>query len=146
MATKTALLGDPVRHSVSAPVFREIFNGRGIVDYEHHLIRVPKHRANTLLPLTIEDLRRKGFLGVNVTLPFKETVSSVCDYLSKTSYRCKAVNVLRFEGDQVVGHNTDGSAATAALHALLPLSGGALVIFGAGGTARAIAFSAAEEG
>lgn len=145
MQVVTALLGNPVKHSVSPCVLREIFNEKGILNYEHRLILVPTERAYVELSRTITALRDEGLLGVNVTLPFKEIATGICDSLSDTSKLCGVVNVLRYDKQGIIGNNTDGLAAIAAFKAVHPFSGGSMVVFGAGGAARAIAFAGAGE-
>lgn len=141
----TALLGDPVSHSVSPSVLREIFHESGICNYEHRLILVPKERADIELPRMIEALKNEGLLGVNITLPFKEMAAGICASLSDISKLSGVVNVLRYDKEGVIGNNTDGEAAIGALKVLHPLAGSSMLIFGSGGAARAIAFAAAIE-
>jgi shikimate dehydrogenase len=91
--------------------------------------------------------RRKleGLRGVNVTHPFKEKVFGLVEVSEPMMRRVGAVNTVRFEGNQ--GFNTDYSGFIKAFKHVLPNENpGSVLIIGAGGAGRAVAFALAELG
>ncbi|WP_112320855.1 shikimate dehydrogenase [Oceanibium sediminis] len=90
----------------------------------------------------IRALPKLGFRGVNLTIPFKETVLGMADSISDRASLIGAANTLTFREDgSIYADNTDGigfleSVREAAPH-WSPKSGPALVL-GAGGAARAV--------
>ena len=58
----------------------------------------------------------------------------------------KAINTVHFHEGRVFGYNTDGTGALDALEERGPVQGKSLVILGAGGSAKAIAFEAKKQG
>src|SRR5690348_11338837 len=81
-----------------------------------------------------------GFRGLNVTIPHKETVLALCepDALAR---EVGAVNTLAFEGDRVLGYNTDVHGFRMLLGETGVAPVGRVLILGAGGAARAVAMA-----
>jgi len=131
---KLAVIGDPVEHSRSPQLHRGFLDAAGI-DGTYDTIRVTRTHAAT----AIEGLRRDGFTGCNVTYPLKEEVLAACGVLTEEAQRAQAVNTIFF-GREVVGTNTDGIGARAALEALIdePIALKRVGVLGYGATARAI--------
>jgi shikimate dehydrogenase len=90
------------------------------------------------LPTIVAELRDGRWRGLNVTLPHKVAVLSLCDRVDADARVIGAVNTLSVEGGSVIGTNTDvlGLYASIAPYELV-LRGGHVVILGAGGAARA---------
>jgi shikimate dehydrogenase len=90
--------------------------------------------------LAVEGLRAAGLRGINVTIPHKEAAFALCAEVDEAARSAGVVNTLVFDGDRVVGSNTDGSGFIANLrdHHVDPRAGPALIL-GAGGAARAVA-------
>jgi len=90
---------------------------------------------------------RENFLGFNVTIPHKVEIIKFLDNLSKDAELIGAVNTVKFDDGDSTGFNTDGIGA---IHALEKtgeqVNGKRVLILGAGGAARAIAFQLAMEG
>ena len=131
---KLALIGDPVSHSRS-PEIQRAFLHEEEIDGSYVAIRVP-------LPNTVSVVRRMrldGYTGINVTYPLKEEALVACDALTDEAQRAGAVNTVFF-GAQILGHNTDGIGARAALEALLEdsIALKRIGVLGYGATARAI--------
>ena len=51
-----------------------------------------------------------GFLGFNITIPYKTEVIKYVDELSDEALLTGAVNTVKFEGGRIKGYNTDGKA------------------------------------
>ena len=109
--------------------------------------------AFTYVPFAITDLagavvgmRALGIRGFGVSQPFKEQVIALLDDLDPLAARIGAVNTIVNDGGRLVGHNTDWIGATRALEEVRSLSGARVLLLGAGGAARAIAFGLHERG
>jgi shikimate dehydrogenase len=82
-----------------------------------------------------------GMEGVSVTVPHKQSVLGLMDSVDPVAKRLGAVNTIVRRGRELRGFNTDAEAALAPLRAALPLAGRRVAVLGAGGAARALAFT-----
>jgi len=130
-----AVIGHPIAHSLSPALFAEFARAGGI-DLDYRAVDVSPEALGATLLEWRADAR---FVGCNVTMPHKERIMSLLDGCSDAARACFAVNVVRRDGDNLIGENTDvtGIAATLAGRAFSPNSGSA-VVFGAGGGASAV--------
>jgi shikimate dehydrogenase len=139
MKTIYAVFGDPVEHSMSPVMHNAAYTALGM-DCEYHKFRVTK---NDLYD-AIMGARAMGFGGLNLTIPLKETALGIVDP-DPLCGAIGAVNTVEFKDGTVIGHNTDGIGALNALISsgiVIPNSN--VLILGAGGAARAVAFALAE--
>ena len=115
MTTHVALIGRPVSHSRSPRMHNAAFAALGL-DWYYSAFEVDDPLA------AVAALVRLGFVGTNVTIPFKRDVVAACDEADGES-----VNTLVFAGGRVVGSNTDREilAGIAARRACLIGAGGA---------------------
>ena len=107
----------------------------------HHL-----HWRYVNMEVTPEDLgaavrgtMAMGFRGFNCSLPHKVTVIPHLDGLGESAAVMGAVNCVVRRGDKFIGENTDGKGFLKSLAAVIDPKGRSVVLFGAGGAARAIA-------
>jgi shikimate dehydrogenase len=93
-------------------------------------------------------LPRLGFLGCNVTMPYKALAAQVAHSRSDTVERCGMANVLLVRRDGTIhAESTDGVAATGAIADRgVDLRGGHVVIVGAGGAATEAAVACIDAG
>jgi shikimate dehydrogenase len=91
-------------------------------------------------------MRALGMRGLGVSQPFKERVLPFLDIVDQVATRIGAVNTIVNESGRLVGHNTDWVGAIRALEEVRPLGGARVLLLGAGGAARAIAFGLQERG
>ncbi|MCK4928743.1 MAG: shikimate dehydrogenase [Methanosarcinales archaeon] len=141
MKTLYAVFGDPVEHSLSPVMHNAAFAALGM-DCEYHKFRVTKDDLNE----AINGAKAMGFGGLNLTIPLKEKAIRLVepDLLAEA---IGAVNTIEFTKDGLVGHNTDGIGAVNALKSsgiVIPHSN--VLILGAGGAARAVAYQLAADG
>lgn len=120
MTTEIALLGHPVSHSLSPPMQNAAFAALGL-NWRYTAYDVEDVAA------AVADLRERGFLGANVTIPHKQAAAALCDEAEG-----EAVNTLDFRAGRVVGWNTDKEilAGVDATRACLIGAGGAAVALG----------------
>ena len=137
------LIGFPVKHSISAAFQQAAFDHLGMkAQYE-----VWEVTAEELEDKLVE-LREPDHLGANVTIPHKETVIRLLDYVDDLARRIGAVNTIVNQGGHLVGFNTDAQGFLAALRqdGGFEPRGRSAVLLGAGGAARAAASILVEEG
>jgi shikimate dehydrogenase len=94
----------------------------------------------------VRGAKAMGFRGFNCSLPHKVTVIEHLDGLGESAALMGAVNCVVRRGDQFIGENTDGKGFLRSLEAVEAPSGKNVVLFGAGGAARAIAVELALAG
>jgi shikimate dehydrogenase len=94
----------------------------------------------------VRGARAMGFAGFNCTIPHKVAVIPHLDEIGESARLMGAVNCVVRRGDRLVGENTDGKGFVCALQTLTPITGRRVVLFGAGGAARAIGVELALAG
>ncbi len=92
--------------------------------------------------------RRLSLDGFNVTVPYKETVLSYLDGLNPFARSIGAVNTVVRKGNRWIGFNTDADGFVRSLEkeARFRIRGKRILILGAGGSARAVAYALASRG
>jgi shikimate dehydrogenase len=137
-----ALIGDPVEKSLSPTMHNAAFEALGL-DCAYVALRVPKET----LADAVAGIRAIRLAGFNVTRPHKVNIIGLLDRLDKSAKMVGAVNVVKNVGGKLIGFNTDGEGAVRALKEKIGnLSSKKILLLGAGGAARAIAFSLAQVG
>jgi len=137
------LLAHPVDH-VKAPSFvNPAFHSLGL-DW----FLFPMHVRPGNLEAAVRGLMKAdNILGVNLTIPHKETMARLCDELGPNGRLTGTVNAVRFEAGRLVGEMFDGVGLVAGQREHgIEMAGRSALISGAGGAGRAIAFSYAQEG
>lgn len=138
------VFGDPIGHSLSPAMHNAAFSALGM-DCVYHAFRVrPENLERAIL-----GAEAMGFGGLNLTVPLKETALKLdCIKPDPLAARIGAVNTVVFEkAGEITGYNTDGlGAKKALLEAAVEIKGSKIVVAGAGGAARAIAFQLATDG
>jgi len=90
---------------------------------------------------------RRAFAGVNVTIPHKESVLQYLDELSQEASAIGAVNTIVCAGGRLIGYNTDAPGFISGLdEAGISYRNKRVLLLGAGGAARAIAYALKEKG
>lgn len=128
-----AVFGNPIAHSRS-PAIHTRFAAACAQDmaYEARLAPLDAFAAS------IREFVAAGGKGANVTVPFKEEAFRLCTALTPRAERAGAVNTLVFNGDSILGDNTDGAGLLRDIEHNLaqPLAGRRVLLLGAGGAAR----------
>jgi shikimate dehydrogenase len=128
--------GWPVKHSRSPLIHGYWLHEYGLGGTYELAEIAPEKFADFL-----ENLGTLGYVGGNVTVPYKEKAFSHCAGLTKVAANLKAVNTLWMESGKLWGDNTDVSGFLAALDSDAPgweQNCQKAVVLGAGGAARAI--------
>ena len=142
-AKMVGLIGDPVSHSVSPEMHNAAYKELNL-NYKYISIKVAKKD----LKAALDDIRKKDFAGVNVTVPHKEAVILLLDEVTKLPRLIGAVNTIKNENGKLVGYNTDGAGFVESLKedGKIDPKGKNVVLIGAGGGAKAVAIMLAEAG
>jgi len=117
--------------------------------YRHHGLdvryincEVPPDRLGD----AVRGARAMGWIGFHCSLPHKVSVIAHLDGLGESAALMGAVNCAVRRGDQLIGENTDGKGFLKSLRQAIDPRGKRVVLFGAGGAARAIAVELALAG
>ena len=94
----------------------------------------------------IAGMRALGIRGFGISMPFKVDVIPLLDRLDPLASQIGAVNTIVNDGGELCGHNTDAWGVSRALQEAMSLRGRSALIIGAGGAARAVAFSLVRVG
>ena len=131
--SKYAVVGNPVAHSLS-PEIHEAFAKQFGDNISYEKIEIPLGEFESY----IEDLISEGYKGVNVTIPFKVDAYRFSTKTTAYARQATAANTLKFEGNKVLGENTDGIGFVQDLKGRLnfSLKNKNILILGAGGSVR----------
>ena len=135
MTDSYAVIGNPIAHSRSPAIHAAFASATGHdVDYGRLLAPLDGFTATALR------FRDEGGRGLNVTLPFKLEAFALATELTARAAAAGAVNVLAFDGDRILGDNTDGVGLVRDIEERLglPLGGASVLLLGAGGAARGV--------
>jgi 3-dehydroquinate dehydratase/shikimate dehydrogenase len=134
------VIGDPVGHSLSPLMQNAAFAVRRMdAVYLPFLVHDLKDFLAAVEPL--------GIRGFSVTLPHKQRILSHLDDCDPLAQKIGAVNTVVVRGrGKLYGYNTDYVGVLRTLEQRIPLRGSRVLIFGAGGAARAVAFALARAG
>lgn len=138
-----AVIGSPVRHSMSPAIHNAAFAATG---FDGVYLAMPVEAGRG--PAAVQAMREYGWLGLSVTMPHKPDVLAECDVVTAPAQALGAANCLFWSGDKIVGDNTDGEGYIRGLAAGLGVtpSGLRCAMVGAGGAARAVVRALADAG
>lgn len=137
----TAAFGQPISENPTQVMIEAAYRHHAL-DWRYLTIEV----AANGLGDAVQGARAMGFVGFNCTIPHKIAVIKHLDGLGESAELMQAVNCVVRRGDQLIGENTDGKGFVKAVRAVRDPSGSRVVIFGAGGAARAISVEMALAG
>jgi shikimate dehydrogenase len=139
---KYGVVGNPIAHSRSPEIHQRFAQQvRQRLSYERIEAPLDGFEDKALA------LREAGYAGINVTLPFKIDAAKLADDLTPRARLAGAVNTLKFDGDTIIGDNTDGVGFVRDLRERLQfsLSNCTVLILGAGGVVRGLIGSVLDE-
>ncbi|MCL2655087.1 MAG: shikimate dehydrogenase [Coriobacteriia bacterium] len=149
ISTRFAVIGTPIKHSLSALLHTAVFTELGL-PWQTMLVDPKDTEGFSCL---IKGIRsgEAGYAGANITIPYKEAVIEFCDELKAPATGCGAVNTLwRDSAGRLIGGNSDADGFLEALRLELKVDPAddvhSAVICGTGGAARAVASALASAG
>ena len=138
------VIGSPISHSQSPRL-----HGYWLRRYAVPGFYIPMEIAHDDLEETLRTLPKMGFVGLNVTIPHKETVLNIADQVSDRASLSGAANTLSFQNGKIHADNTDVHGFLENLRQGAPdwhASAGPAAVLGAGGAARAVISALIEAG
>jgi shikimate dehydrogenase len=138
-----AVIGDPVKHSLSPVIFNAAFDAVGL-EWVYVAFEVASGEAAAAL----DAMRALGIEGYSVTMPHKAAVADAVDRRSDAAEALGAVNCVTRRGDLLLGDNTDadGFLDALVLDEGFDPTGKRCVVVGAGGAGRAVAWTLGRHG
>lgn len=135
------LIGFPLSHSFSEKYFTDKFINEEIDDCIYKLFPLEN----------IEDVRllfeiEKNIKGLNVTIPYKESIIEYLDNLDPVAQKIGAVNCIVVDEIQRIGYNTDHAGFRDALKPLLKPQHTQALVLGTGGASKAVIYTLRELG
>ena len=141
---KACIIGDPVAHSRSPMIHCYWLRQLGLPgSYEREQVTAAD------FPAFVASLRDRGYVGGNVTVPHKEAAFKAAGHVDPSAIAIGAINTLYFEGDVLVGANTDVTGFIANLDWRLPgwrTQSHRTLVIGAGGGARGVLYGLLQAG
>lgn len=134
------LIGDPVRQSLSSFTHNLMFRHHHVNALYLKMGILPEN----LLPSLVL-LQKIGFSGLSVTMPHKQTIYPLVQKVIFPADQIKAINTLVIKEGQMIGYNTDGIGCIKAIQNKTPIKNKKILILGAGGAAKAIAYEALNQ-
>ena len=142
------LIGANIMGSLSPALFADAFDAAGI-DGFYHLIDVDRLRERRLTRL-LDAVKTAGFVGANITYPFKQDVLPLLDAIDPEAAQIGAINTVAIGPDgRTTGYNFDRRGWRHSFENTLgPDSArdATVVMVGAGGAGRAVAFALMDLG
>ena len=142
MKPRACVMGHPVAHSRSPMLHGYWLRTLGIDGAYEFQDKTPEE-FETFFP----NLKANGFVGGNITQPHKEAAFRLVHRRERAADKIGAVNTVWYEGDSLIGGNTDWLGiveALDAIHAGWDATPGKTVVLGAGGSARASVYAFTE--
>lgn len=131
---KFGLIGKKLEHSFSPSFFKNYFE-TNYINGRYEAIEIPELSEVVLAPIFSE------YEGLNVTIPYKETIIPFLDELSPEAKEIGAVNTIRIQNGQTIGYNTDAFGFHQSIKPFLTNRHERALILGTGGAAKAIAYT-----
>lgn len=138
-----AVIGDPVRHSLSPVLHNAAF---AALDLDWVYVALPVRAGDG--GRAVAAMAALGIEGLNVTMPHKAAAAEAVDRCTPVAARLGAVNTVVRSADGLLGESTDGEGFVTALRLDegFDPAGARCLVVGAGGAARAVVLALAEAG
>ncbi len=135
------VIGEPIEHTLSPLMHNAAFEALKL-DYVFLAFRVKPAEVES----AVNGMRALNIRGLNITMPHKSTVIKHLDRVDLSAQIVNSVNTVLNKENLLFGFNTDGVGALKALKENgVELKGRKVLLLGAGGAARAIAYTMAKE-
>ena len=147
------LAGFPLEHSFSPRMHNAALNSLGLSG-EYRLFPIPPCPNPTdQIARLLDQVRRGEVHGLNVTIPYKQSIMMQVDEYTPEAQAIGAINTVFRKGNKLIGTNTDAAGFLADLSRFFPVEKWSLnphnlsaLVLGAGGSARAVVYALASSG
>lgn len=144
--TNLGLIGWPLEHSLSPQIHQAALHELKIFGQYCLYAIEPNNIQGIAFVDLLEHVANGEITGLNVTLPYKQTVLPFLAVLTTAAARIGAVNTIYMEDGLLKGDNTDAAGFQNDLRQLSVEEHTPALVLGAGGAARAVVFSLLEAG
>lgn len=140
--TQLALIGHPITNSQSHRHHQSFIETQGLQADYNKIDVLPEQLPDFLAQA------KQYMAGLSVTMPLKTVILPLLDEVHPRAKEIGAVNTVKFTEGKAIGYNTDSMGALKALQKQHPesLAGKNVIIVGAGGVAKAIAWALHQQG
>ena len=139
---KYLVIGNPISHSLSPQLHNHWIKQTGL-DAIYDKKRINGNELENI----IADIKEGNINGINVTVPFKNTVIPYLDGLSNEAKKTQSVNTIYLKGKKVIGHNTDIEGFENAIKKInFDFNNKKIFILGAGGVVPSIIYASMKMG
>ncbi|MBQ4225447.1 MAG: shikimate dehydrogenase [Oscillospiraceae bacterium] len=135
-----AILGYPLKHTMSPPIHKRLFELSGVEDYDYTIREIPPEALEENIPSLF---KTDGF---NITIPHKISIIKYLDSLDASAQRYDSVNCVAVHDGKHIGYNTDCDGFLRSLKAQGISLGGKVLQCGCGGVGRMMAIEAVRAG
>ncbi len=129
------LIGYPLSHSFSKGYFSEKFSKEKITDSNYEIYPI-----ETIQYFEALCQSHPNFIGLNVTIPYKEQVIPFLDALDEEAKSIGAVNTIKFENGKKIGYNSDCYGFERSIKPFLQTHHKEALILGTGGASKAVEY------
>lgn len=140
MVNKVGIIGWPIEHSLSPAMQNAAFEALGMTDWHYDKMAIPPD----IVGLSLRELRDHGYIGINVTVPHKETVLRYVK-ADERAQLIGAVNTIDFRTNTATNTDVIGIMDDLSAHGV-EVAGQRVIVLGAGGAARAAVYGLAQAG
>ena len=134
---KFLVIGNPIDHSLSPKLHNYWIKKNKI-----NAIYEKQELENSDLEKLLFQVKEKKIYGINVTVPFKNSIIPFLDELTLGAKATKSVNTIYLENNRIIGHNTDiGGFETSIYRSNVDLANKKILILGAGGVVPSIIYA-----
>ena len=140
MVNKVGIIGWPIEHSLSPAMQNAAFAALGMADWHYDKMAIPPD----IVGLSLRELRDHGYVGINVTVPHKETVLRYIK-ADERAQLIGAANTIDFRSNIATNTDVIGIMDDLAAHGI-DVEDRNVIVLGAGGAARAAVYGLAEAG
>ncbi len=134
---KFLVIGNPIDHSLSPKLHNYWIKKNKI-----NAIYEKQKLENSDLEKLLFQVKEKKIYGINVTVPFKNSIIPFLDELTLGAKATKSVNTIYLENNRIIGHNTDiGGFETSIYKSNINLANKKILILGAGGVVPSIIYA-----
>ncbi|MCS6818320.1 MAG: shikimate dehydrogenase [Chitinophagales bacterium] len=131
---KLGLIGFPLSHSYSKKYFEEKFKRENITGCSYELYPIES------IDVFPELVRSEKVMGLNVTIPYKESVLKFCNQTSQLVKAIGAANCLKISDGFVLAENTDAIGFEKSIMPLIKNTYTKALVLGSGGSSRAVQY------
>ena len=134
---KYLVIGNPITHSLS-PKLHNYWIKQNNIDATYDKKKLNENELYNL----ILDVKERNISGINVTVPFKNSVIPLLDELSDESNKTQSVNTIYLKDKKIIGHNTDIEGFENAIKKInFDFKNKKIFILGAGGVVPSIIYA-----